>query len=449
MFPSDRSRRAAARLHSAVSAFSLDVPFSPSKSSISSTRKVTLGGVAVFLCLAQSLTAATYTWGRGAAGTFSWNNNATFGLTNGNNWNASSAGAFPNAIGDIANLTPGAGGNAQIYRLGQNITVGALTVGSGNSGTGAQTLEAGGLFSLIFDNGGNNSTLSHNNTTAVATISAPVVIGGTGTLSVSNASAGTGNLIISGEISGTSSNLTLTAGNLILTGANTYSGTTTVSAGTLRIGNGGTTGSLSSSGSIVNNGTLLFNRSNAITQGADFGTISSGTGAVQHVGAGTLNLNAANVYAGGTVIGTGQNSSVLSVSVSNALGNGLVQLDTAGNGSTARLELRDGASLSNAINLPQRNNTSVAIQSVSGDNTLGGLIRIGAGGNQARVQSDDGILVLSGGVTTDSTSTRNLYLQGEGDGEVSGAISNNQSNAAGVVNVVKEGGGSWTNAVSL
>ena len=41
------------------------------------------------------------------------------------------------------------------------------------------------------------------------------------------------------------------AGTLILTGANSYAGGTTIAAGTLQIGNGGTTGSLV--GDIVNN----------------------------------------------------------------------------------------------------------------------------------------------------------------------------------------------------
>ena len=52
-------------------------------------------------------------------------------------------------------------------------------------------------------------------------------------------------------------------GTLTLTGANTYTGGTTIGAGTLQLGNGGTTGSVA--GNIVDNAALVFNRSNALT----------------------------------------------------------------------------------------------------------------------------------------------------------------------------------------
>ena len=60
------------------------------------------------------------------------------------------------------------------------------------------------------------------------------------------------------------------AGTQTLSGANTYTGATTISAGTLQIGNGGTSGSLSASTTIANNGTLVFHRSDDLVQGTDF-----------------------------------------------------------------------------------------------------------------------------------------------------------------------------------
>ncbi len=100
----------------------------------------------------------------------------------------------------------------------------------------------------------------------------------------------------------TSSGGTLTksgTGTLTLTGANTYSGTTTVSAGTLRIGNGGTSGSLASN--ITNNATVAFNRSDALT----YSGIISGSGAVTKSGAGTLTLSGTNTYSGATTLSAG------------------------------------------------------------------------------------------------------------------------------------------------
>jgi autotransporter-associated beta strand protein len=53
------------------------------------------------------------------------------------------------------------------------------------------------------------------------------------------------------------------AGLLTLTNANNYAGGTTISGGTLQLGNGGTSGSIT--GNAVNNGALVFNRSDAYT----------------------------------------------------------------------------------------------------------------------------------------------------------------------------------------
>ena len=86
---------------------------------------------------------------------------------------------------------------------------------------------------------------------------------------------------------------------MILTGANTYSGGTTIAAGTLQLGDGGTTGSIV--GNVVDNGTLAFDRSDAVT----FPGAISGTGSVSQIGPGSTTLTAANSYSGGTLLAAG------------------------------------------------------------------------------------------------------------------------------------------------
>jgi autotransporter-associated beta strand protein len=99
---------------------------------------------------------------------------------------------------------------------------------------------------------------------------------------------------IASPIAGTSGMIMSGTGRLVLSGANTYTGGTTISAGTLQIGNGGTTGSIT--GDMVNNSVLVFNRSDDLT----FGGSISGTGSLTKAGAGLLWLSEVlNNYSGG------------------------------------------------------------------------------------------------------------------------------------------------------
>ena len=89
------------------------------------------------------------------------------------------------------------------------------------------------------------------------------------------------------------------AGTLILSGDNTYTGGTTISSGTLQIGNGGTTGSIL--GDVVDAGTLAFDRSDPVT----FTGAISGTGGLTKLGASTLTLSGVNSYSGPTLVTEG------------------------------------------------------------------------------------------------------------------------------------------------
>jgi autotransporter-associated beta strand protein len=86
-------------------------------------------------------------------------------------------------------------------------------------------------------------------------------------------------------------------GTWILTGTNTQSGATTISQGTLQIGNGGSTGSLGT-GSIVDNSGLVFNRTGSMT----INTPVTGNGSVTVQGGGTVILAQNNTYSGLTTI---------------------------------------------------------------------------------------------------------------------------------------------------
>ncbi len=107
--------------------------------------------------------------------------------------------------------------------------------------------------------------------------------------------------------------LKLGAGTLALTADNFYTGTTTISTGTLQFGNGGTSGSVSAASPIsVSSGTVLrFNRSNLLSVGNSI----AGSGSMVQAGEGTAVITGANTgftgtttVSAGTLIATNPNS---------------------------------------------------------------------------------------------------------------------------------------------
>ncbi|OYV04216.1 MAG: hypothetical protein CFE26_18100, partial [Verrucomicrobiales bacterium VVV1] len=149
---------------------------------------------------------------------------------------------------------------------------------------------------------------------SVAVTQTQVVIGA----AVSPATTLFNNSAIDYEVSGSA----IAAGSLVKSGtgsvtllnANTYAGATTVNQGKLILGNGTTDGSIASTASVTNNGTLEYN----LAAGQTAGYAISGTGSVVKKGSGTLTLTGASTYSGGTTVEQG-----LLVATSNGMNGGL------------------------------------------------------------------------------------------------------------------------------
>jgi outer membrane autotransporter protein len=174
---------------------------------------------------------------------------------------------------------------ANSYTGATTISAGRLALAGAGSIAQSSGVQADGIFDISAIAGG---------TASIRTLSGAghVQLGGK-TLNLTQASS-----IFAGSIQGTGG-LQVVAGTEILTGANSYTGGTTISAGTLQLGNGGTTGSIV--GDVVNDGSLVFNRSNQLV----FDGAISGSGAVTQAGSGTTVLTAVHSYSGATMVNAG------------------------------------------------------------------------------------------------------------------------------------------------
>jgi autotransporter-associated beta strand protein len=247
------------------------------------------------------------------------------------------------------------------------------------TGTGASTNRT---FEVT---GGGSDTLRNNGTGALIwTGSFSNTKSGASTLTLGGTNTGGSNEFRGNLVDGSfAMGLTKADSNTwILTSANTYTGATTVSAGTLQIGNGGTTGSLSGSSSIsVSSGaTLAFSRSNTITQGTDFNSVISGAGNLTKLSSGTLVLSGSNTYTGTTSI----NAGTLQIGASGTMGSLSASSAITGSaGATLAFNRTDnyGGNVSNTIGggiaVTQLGTGTVTL---AGSNTFTGTTRIVAGG---------------------------------------------------------------------
>jgi len=276
--------------------------------------------------------------------------------------------------GGILNLT---GSNS--YSGGTTVNEGKLAVTRFSLGTGEVFLNGGGL--LFEQRDFFNSTLN--------------LVGVGGSLDT-----GGNDVVFSGIFRGSGGLVKMGTGTLTLDGTSMYTGSTTVSEGTLL----GTTNSLQ--GEIVNNTRVIFNQS---TDGTYAGAMS-GTGVLAKTGEGTLTLSGVNNHSGGTLVAGG----ILSVSGNENLGTGNLVLD----GGAIRFGTE--TAIDNFVEIGSGNgevNTSGYTGALSG--VLSGTGRL--------TKTGTGLLSLTGlshytGGTTVSAGT----LQGNSQ-SLQGAIINNSS----------------------
>jgi fibronectin-binding autotransporter adhesin len=139
---------------------------------------------------------------------------------------------------------------------------------------------------------------------------------------------GVDDFMLSGAISGSGVIDKYGAGTLTLTGdGSAFTGKTNILAGTLTIGNGGTTGSLA--GNIANSAALVINRSDAVT----YSGILSGSGSFTKLGTGTLTLSGANTGTGAISLNAGAlalgSASALGTTGTISFGGGVLQFSSA------------------------------------------------------------------------------------------------------------------------
>jgi fibronectin-binding autotransporter adhesin len=182
------------------------------------------------------------------------------------------------------------------------------------------------------------------------------------------------------------------SGTVTLTGNNAWTGggtqtATTINAGTVQVGNGSTSGSLSAT-NLANNGVLVFNRSDSVT----FAGVISGGGSLVQSGSGTLTLTANNTYSGTTTVSNG----TLVINGNNSAASTYVAAGTLGGNGTLNgpVTLDAGTTLATGA--------SVGTLTINSDLSFGGNLAIEV--NKSLSPSND-LVVVSGVLTNTGTGT--------------------------------------------
>jgi autotransporter-associated beta strand protein len=292
---------------------------------------------------------------------------------------------------------------------------------------------------------------------------------------------GSSDFVVAGQLftNALTSNLTKTGNaTLTLSANNTFSGGIFITGGTVAVGHDRALGT----GTLTMNATTARIRSmdatartlaNPVTlsQNATFGAVRTGnltfTGAVNAGTARTWTVTGITAGFSGAITGSstqttvgsgtlwwsGNNSATLTGAVSinggtlrvshgNALGSTGSGTTIKGS-STAMLEITGGISTAENIAIGGKNNLSITLRNVSGNNTLTGNTTLGGGGVEYNIESAAGSLTINSNLTTQASSVRTLNISGAGNVSLGGIIADN-NNVNRTIGIQKTGEGTLT-----
>jgi autotransporter-associated beta strand protein len=324
-----------------------------------------------------------------------------------------------------------------------NYTLGSIG-GSGKiTGIGSLTKTNSGTLTLLTPNDYLGGTVIKQGTVQIGDGSTPGATLGNGDV------ANNGSLVFNQPdnydftniISGTGNFTQQGSSTLTLSGNNTFKGTTTISTGTLQVGNGSVSGTLGTN-TVLNSSSLVFNRSDSVTQ---TGLITgNGTLTVQ---AGTLVVTASNSFSGGTTINGGStlqlgNGGTTGSVPPNITDNGTLAFDHSANETNGNVITGSGG----ISKLGGNTLTLTAANNYNGDTAIpAGTLKVGTAGTIPN-GSGFGNIVLDAGASTAGTFDMNGFdvtingITGTSNSVLGQIVNNNSS----VTNVLSVGNGDAT-----
>lgn len=338
-------------------------------------------------------------------------------------------------IGDEMDVTIYTGNTLQL--AGNDETINGLngsgSISSNVVGTATLTIGAGG------SDGAFSGIISNGNTTSPPTMLVALTKTGEGTQILSGANTYTG---LTSILGGT---LQYGANNVIASGGVTVNGSTAVwdmhgfndSVGTVTVAGGGR---------IIGEGSTLTSTATFQMQDGIVDVNLAGSVGLTKSSTGLVILNGNNTYTGTTTVGGA--SGILRVTTDGGLGSAAGGTSISGDSANgARLELSNNIVIRDALTIGARQGATanaVALSNFDGNNVWAGNVTFTTGGSNYNIESNTGFLTISGQVSGGGTTGggRNLQLMGAGDGLISGAYIDGTGGAT--VNLFKLGTGTWT-----